>query len=205
MKEVLDYYKSKIEKSEILHHLSLKANQYFMVSFHREENVDNEENLLKILRTLNSLAEKYQLPVIVSTHPRTSKKLELLSGINHQPSALIHFLKPFGFFDYINLQMKALCTLSDSGTVSEESAILSFPAISIRNSMERPEAQDAGSIILSGLEPDIVLESVTIMTNSKNSTSVTIPAEYSINNTSFRVIRLITGLTKLSNSWAGIY
>jgi len=210
MKEVLDYYKPKIERSDILHHLSLVPQQYFLVSCHREENVDNEENLCKILTILNNLAGGYKFPVIVSTHPRTHKRLEVLKRNPHHTSLItnrsqIKFLKPFGFIDYINLQMNALCTLSDSGSISEESAILSFPAVSIRQSMERPEAQDAGTIILSGFDPDIVLQSIRVsIDNFRNNTFPVLPADYSISNTSERVLNLILGLTRLSNKWASI-
>ena len=122
-----------------------------MISAHREENVDNPSNLEKILDILNSLAGGYKIPVIVSTHPRTRKRIENLPGFKASP--LIQFLKPFGFLDYVHLQQNALCTLSDSGTISEESSMLSFPAISLRQSMERPEAQDAGTIILKASIP----------------------------------------------------
>jgi UDP-N-acetylglucosamine 2-epimerase (non-hydrolysing) len=140
MKEVLDHYLPKIEQSGALEKLSLTSGKYFLISAHREENVDNQENLSKILSILNMLAEEYKLPVIVSTHPRTRKRLELLTDMKMEKS--IHFLKPFGFIDYIFLQMNAVCVVSDSGTISEESSILNFPAISLRQSMERPEAQD---------------------------------------------------------------
>lgn len=213
MKEVLDHYKSKIDKSTILSHLSLLTSQYFVVSVHREENVDNPANLHKILTVLNNLADKYKYPVIVSTHPRTRKRLEELTKNqnpklrtqNSEPGTQIQFLKPFGFLDYVHLQQHALCTISDSGTISEESAIRSFPAISLRQSMERPEAQDTGSIILTGFDPDIVLDSIDlVMAEFKNNKPKTIPAEYQIDNTSWRVLKLIMGNAKLSNLWYGI-
>lgn len=144
MKEVLDYYQPKIQQSHVLSELKLETGKYFIVSTHREENVDNPSNLKKIIQVLNALAEEYQLPVIVSTHPRTRKRLEALEGITFDPR--IQWMKPFGFLDYIYLQMNARCTLSDSGTISEESSILNVPAISLRQSMERSEAQDTGSI-----------------------------------------------------------
>jgi UDP-N-acetylglucosamine 2-epimerase (non-hydrolysing) len=204
---------------------------------HREENVDNPSNLAQIIAILNDLAEKYKMPVIVSTHPRTRKRIEELS--NHQsplatqhPSPtshsslvtrhsssspvtshqspvtshhLIQFLKPFGFTDYINLQMNALCTLSDSGTISEESAILSFPAISLRNSMERPEAQDAGTIILTGFDKDRVLDCIeTVIKEHKTRKYNNNVVDYSITDTSWRVLKLIQGLSGLSNKWHGI-
>lgn len=203
MNEVLDYYKSKIISSTILSNLGLKKECYFIVSVHREENVDNPGNLMKILMILNSLAEDYQVPVIVSTHPRTRKRLEVSDSLkmNNQ----IQFLKPFGFTDYVHLQMNALCTISDSGTISEESAILNFPAVSLRNSMERPEAQDAGTIILTGMDKDTVLDSIKIALNEKAADVFKkIPVCYSYSNTSWRVLKLIQGLSKLSNTWHNI-
>lgn len=203
MKEVLNQQMDKIKGSNILQKLNLKEKEYFVVSTHREENVDNPENLKKILTVLNQLAEEYELPIIVSTHPRTRKRLEQL---NLPTSQLINFLKPFGFNDYVHLQMNAMCTLSDSGTISEESAILGFPAISLRQSMERPEAQDVGSIILTGFEPDVVLSSVRTVIHHHQSpiTDHQSPSDYNITNTSWRVLKLILGNTKLSNKWWGI-
>ncbi len=253
MKEVLNYYRPKIEASDVLSRQSsvvsqhgkmenqkstndyrLKTNDYFLVSVHREENVDRPENLEKILNVLNQLAEKYKLPVIVSTHPRTRKRLEqssvlsLQSSENNNPqlttvdrrlSTLVQFHKPFGFTDYVHLQQHARCVISDSGTISEESAILGFPAISLRQSMERPEAQDAGTIILTGFDPDVVLQSVELVIdefsetrNSKPETrnpeletrNRSIPADYQVTDTSWRVLKLIMGNAKLSNKWWGI-
>jgi UDP-N-acetylglucosamine 2-epimerase (non-hydrolysing) len=143
MKEVIEFYRPNIECSGILHELTLKKKNNFMVSVHWEENVDNPLNLEKIPTILNRICDDYKLPVVVSTHPRTRKRLE--ENKHHITNDSIRFLTPFGFSDYLNQQMIALCTISDSGTISEESAILNFPAISIRNSMERPEAQDAGT------------------------------------------------------------
>ncbi len=203
MKEVLEHYREKIENSEILKTLNLSPGEYFMVSVHREENVDNQENLESILSVLDNLVKEYQLPVIVSTHPRTKKRLEMTKKkIDTQN---IQFLKPFGFTDYVNLQRNARCTISDSGTISEESAILSFPAISLRQSMERPEAQDAGTIILTGFDPQIVLDSIRLVIHEHQKGSYTqIPEAYSITNTSWRVLKLIMGNTRLSNRWHGI-
>jgi UDP-N-acetylglucosamine 2-epimerase len=239
MKEVLDYYRPKIDQSDILSQLNLAASlrsdarslmpdplllnpnpenakprtripkpesrNYFLVSIHREENVDNPENLQKILILLKRLAEHYKMPVIISTHPRTRKKLEKLTTVNLTAHALCHFLKPFGFFDYIKLQMNALCTLSDSGTISEESAILSFPAVSVRNSMERPEAQDTGTIILTGFDTNAVLQSIKFtMEEKRDKRNSTIPFEYQVSDTSKRVLKLILGNSKLTNIWNGI-
>ena len=226
MREVLDYYLPKINKSDILEKLNLEKNNYFVVSIHREENVDNQENLEQILETLNQIAESYQLPIIISTHPRTRKRIESLhpslithhsslltlhpspftansSPITHHP--LLRFHKPFGFIDYVQLQKNAKCVLSDSGTISEESAILNFPAITIRNSMERPEAIDTGTIILTGFDYKTIMNSIKVtideFVNRKNKD---IPDEYKISDTSWRVLKIIIGTAKLSNKWEGI-
>lgn len=203
MKEVLDYYMPKIQESSILDTLELEEKNYFVASFHRQENVDNPENLQKIVSVINTLAERHKVPVIVSTHPRTRKRLEQ-AGYDGSNGA-IRYLKPFGFTDYVNLQMNARCTISDSGTISEESAILSFPAISLRQSMERPEAQDAGTIILTGFEPQRVLEAVNMVIDEHAEQAYQqIPEDYQISNTSWRVLKLIQGNAGLSNLWHGI-
>ena len=205
MREVLHYYMHKIEQSAVLGELNLKPREYFIISVHREENVDHPANLQKILNILNRLAEEYRLPVIVSTHPRTRKRLEDLPGMKTDP--LIQFLKPFGFIDYVHLQMKALCTVSDSGTISEESSILNFPAISLRQSMERPEAQDAGTIILTGFDLQRVIDSIKLVLREFEQTGgyKKIADDYLIDNTSWRVVKLISGNTGLSNIWNGIH
>ena len=203
MYEVLTYYRDRIDGSGILDELNLRDQGYFVVSVHREENVDNPGNLEKILTVLNRLAERYDVPVIVSTHPRTRKRLEGLQRVQMDPR--IRFLKPFGFFDYVHLEMHALCTVSDSGTISEESAVLSFPAVTIREAIERPEALDAGSIILTGLDVDTVLDGVgLVMTEGQERLETEIPAEYRIPDTSWRVLKLILGTAKLSNVWDGV-
>jgi UDP-N-acetyl-L-fucosamine synthase len=203
MNEVINHYLPEIQKSEVLESKGLIKKQYFVVSTHREENVDNPVNLKKILDLLNDLAGKFQVPIIISTHPRTRKRLEELSHI--AMNELLRYEKPFGFLDYVNLQMNSLCTISDSGTISEESAILSFPAISLRESMERPEAQDAGTIILTGFDPDVVLDSIEMVIKEHNEPSERIvPADYMVPDTSWRVLKLIMGNSKLSNNWWGI-
>jgi UDP-N-acetylglucosamine 2-epimerase len=203
MKEVLDYYMPKIKLSRILESLRLTRKNYFVISTHREENVDNPDNLRKILLILNRLASDYNLPVIVSTHPRTRKRMENLDDIKMDP--LVQFLKPFGFIDYVFLQMNALCAVSDSGTISEESAMLDFPAISLRQSMERPEAQDAGTIVLSGFDIQTVLDSVRICISEFQSIHYKqIPFEYQIKDVSWRVLKLMAGNSNLSNKWHGI-
>ncbi|MCB4790700.1 MAG: UDP-N-acetylglucosamine 2-epimerase (non-hydrolyzing) [Elusimicrobia bacterium] len=203
MKEVLYHYLAKIEKSLILSQLKLKKEKYFVVSMHREENVDNEENLKKLVLALNLVAKEFGYPVIVSTHPRTKKHLEKIRNIKLENK--ISFLKPFGFFDYVNLQMNSFCVLSDSGTISEESSILSFPAITMRNAMERPEAMDSGNIVLTGIDSEVILQAIkAVVSERKKISSNPIPYEYTITNTSQRVLRLIIGMSKLSNRWDGI-
>lgn len=160
MREVLDYYMPKIKKSKVLEKIRLSAGKYFLVSMHREENIDSTANLQDLLDSLNGLADAYQLPVIVSTHPRTQKRIdELKLG---KSSSRIRFLKPFGFCDYVKLQMGAKCVISDSGTITEESSLLNLPAITVRNTHERPEGMDAGTLIMSGLEKKSVLDAVSV-------------------------------------------
>jgi UDP-N-acetylglucosamine 2-epimerase (non-hydrolysing) len=203
LNEVLNYYKGKIESSNALRELDLESGNYFIVSMHREENVDNPDNLKKILLILNCLAEKYRIPIIVSTHPRTRK---MLAGLGeYSLNSLVKLCKPFGFTDYVCLEQNALCTLSDSGTISEESAILNFPAVTIREAIERPEAIDAGTIVLTGLDAEIVLNSVNLVISEHGSTPQRqIPWEYCVENTSWRVLRLILGTCRLSNKWRNI-
>jgi len=202
MFEVLQHYLPKIKQSNILETLKLTPQKYFLISVHREENVDNPKNLQKISIVLNTLAEQYSYPVIVSTHPRTRKRLENSDGFKF--NSLIQFLKPFSFTDYNFLQMNSACVISDSGTISEESAILKFPAITIRNSMERPEAIDAGTIILSGFDPDIVLDSIKVAIEEGAKYTKICP-EYEIDNCSMRVLKLILGTAKLHKQWSGLY
>ena len=204
MYEVLNENEEKINNSDILETLKLKKKNYFIVSVHREENVDNSKHLRQILNVLNKLAINYDVPIVVSTHPRTKNRLELLKN-EAIIDKRIRFLKPFGFFDYVKLQKESICTISDSGTISEESAILSFPAISLRQSMERPEAQDAGTIILTGFDQNVILNSIQIAVEEhKLGNYNDIPIEYKIENTSWRVLKLIMGNTRLSNIWWGI-
>ena len=161
MREVLDYYMPKIKRSKVLEKLRLSAGKYFLVSMHREENVDSSANLQDLLESLNGLADTYRLPVIVSTHPRTEKRIDGLKL--GKSSSRIRFLKPFGFCDYVKLQMGARCVISDSGTITEESSLLNLPAITIRNTHERPEGMDVGTLIMSGLRQQHVLEAVKVV------------------------------------------
>ena len=204
MYEVLNQYMDKIRNSRILETLNLKKKQYFIVSCHREENVDYSGNLKKIISFLNAIAEKYDMPVVVSTHPRTRKRIENLGEIAVDPR--IRWLKPFGFFDYNALQINAKCAISDSGTISEESSMLNFPAITIRQALERPEAMDAGTIILTGLDPEIVLDSIELVLSEFecNQRYDRICPEYQVTNTSWRVLKLILGTARLANRWQGI-
>lgn len=160
MKEVLDYYMPKIKKSKVLEKLRLSVGKYFLVSMHREENIDSTANLQDLLDSLNGLADAYQLPVIVSTHPRTQKRIDGLKI--GKSSSRIRFLKPFGFCDYVKLQMGAKCVISDSGTITEESSLLNLPAITVRNTHERPEGMDVGTLIMSGLKKESVLDAISI-------------------------------------------
>ena len=161
MREVLDFYMPNILKSDILQRMELEAEQFFIVSAHREENIDSPENMTDMVDTLNTLAEQYDMPVIVSTHPRTKKRLDSMELGKLNPH--IQFLKPFGFCDYIKLQMEALCVISDSGTISEEGSLLNLPAITIRNAHERPEGMDVGTLIMSGLKKNNVLDAVRVI------------------------------------------
>jgi len=191
MREVLDCYMPKIRASDVLKRLELTAEQFFLVSAHREENVDAPENLLSIADTLNALAERYQLPVIVSMHPRTRKRFDALELGNVSP--LIRFLKPFGFCDYVKLQMEALCILSDSGTITEEASLLNLPAITIRNAHERPEGMDVGTLIMSGLKKDRVLDAVEVVIEQHDRTQrVLNPVpDYEVGPVSKQVLRVV--------------
>lgn len=163
MKEVLDHYRDGVNKSDILNRLELVRGKYFVVSTHREENVDSPESLGELLATLNQLAETYQWPIVVSVHPRTRNRLENLAADAKRLNPLVRMLKPFGFFDYIALQRSAACVLSDSGTITEESSLLGFPAVTIRQAHERPEGMDVGTLIMCGLHQERVLQSVAIV------------------------------------------
>ena len=196
--EIYTNYKNKLKKSTILNKLKLEQENYFLVSIHRQENVDLKENLINILDILSAVAAKYDVKIIVSTHPRTQDRLNTLK--NTDIDKRIEFLKPFGFFDYLNLQQNSKAVISDSGTISEESAILDFPAITLRKSMERPEAIDSGAIILTGLDKETVLKSLeVVIAQHKIDLAKEIPKDYEINNTSWRILKLILGTAKLSN------
>jgi len=204
MNEVLSNYRADIEKSGVLDELDLQPRQFFIASFHREENVDNLENLEKIIAALNTLSNAYGYPVIVSTHPRTRKRIEA-AGERFAMGENLRYMKPFGFHDYNKLQMTALCAISDSGTISEESSILRFPAITIRNALERPEAMDTGSIIITGLETATIVAGVKAAVDDfQRGALPEPPQDYRIPNTSQRVVRLILGTAGLSARWHGL-
>lgn len=191
MREVIDHYLPDIQKSNILENLKLESRKYFLVSAHREENIDYDENFKNLLLSLNKLASIFEFPVIVSTHPRTQKKLESFRDV--VLSDRVSFLKPFGFFDYNKLQLEALCVISDSGTITEESSILRFPAITIRNAHERPEGMDETIIIMSGLKPDHVIDSVNLVISQKiNSPNFPKPViDYESFNVSKKIVRIV--------------
>ena len=205
MREIIDYNLQRIISSDILNQLELKVGEYFLVSLHREENVDNQKTLQKLIKLLEEIEKKFKLKIIVSTHPRTNKRMDSV-GFNNK-NKNIHFLKPFGYFDYSNLQLNSQCVLSDSGTVSEESAILGFPAITLRNSMERPEALDSGTISLTSYDVEEVIQNIkiAIQHHSENKKRITtIPHEYQIKNTSQIVLKLIMGTANISRKWLNI-
>jgi UDP-N-acetylglucosamine 2-epimerase (non-hydrolysing) len=197
--EVLQSMQQNISNSSILEKLSLRKNNYFLVSAHRQENVDLATRLAELLNSLNRIAEVYGCPVLVSTHPRTKARIEKLGIKAHD---LIVFHEPFGFIDYVSLQLSAKVVLSDSGSISEESAILGFPAITIRDSMERPEALEAGSIVMAGIESEHILQAIELIENSPR--SLTIPEEYKIQDTSTRVINFLFSTIHRHQFWNGL-
>ncbi|HBG06069.1 MAG: UDP-N-acetylglucosamine 2-epimerase [Geobacteraceae bacterium GWC2_58_44] len=199
MKEVLEYYGPKIDESQVLAELGLAPSRYFVVSAHREENVDSPENFADLLASLNAMAERYDFPVIVSTHPRTRKRLESLdtSGLDTR----IRFLKPLGFLDYVKLQQNAFCVVSDSGTITEESSILGFPAITIRQAHERPEGMDESTLIMSGLKAESVIASIEV--TAAHYAGMPRPfrllPDYDTDNVSRKMLRIIMSYTDYVN------
>lgn len=199
MHEVLDYYRPKIEASDVLAREGLEAGRFFIVSTHREENVDTPDNLRDLLSTLRALADEYGFPLIVSTHPRTRKRLEALGESLEHP--LIRFSKPFGLLDYIKLQMNAFCVLSDSGTITEEASLLNLPAVTLRNAHERPEGMDQGTLIMSGLKKDSVLAAVKVITSQHQTGARSIPLvpDYEGGPVSLQVVRVVLSYTDYIN------
>ncbi|WP_375260303.1 non-hydrolyzing UDP-N-acetylglucosamine 2-epimerase [Palleronia sp.] len=206
MREVLEHYRDRIEASDVLARLELERRGYFVVSLHREENVDSPARLSSLVAALNALAARHDKPVIVSTHPRTRKRLDALGA---EFDRRVTWASPFGFHDYNHLQMHAFCAISDSGTIAEESSILGFPAITPRDAIERPEALDTGSILVTGVDGDAIVAGVEAMTRGFAAREAAglphpVPADYCIANTSERVVNLILGTARLSNAWDGI-
>ena len=191
MKEILDFYMPSVLKSSVLKQLKLKKEDYFVLSAHREENIDSEQNFFDLLDSLNKIVKKFNKKLIVSTHPRTRKKLET-SGKKHFDRR-ISFLKPLGFFDYVKLEMNAACVISDSGTITEESSLLNFPAVTIRQAHERPEGMDEGTLIMCGLKSADIITAmqVVIAQHSKKNCQLRTISDYDVDNVSKKVVRII--------------
>jgi UDP-N-acetylglucosamine 2-epimerase len=206
MREVLDYYMQKIQASNVLTTLDLEPQKYFLVSAHRQENVDSPERLKDLLETLKKVHETWGLPIMVSTHPRTRKQLESIPGYTETKGVVFH--EPFGFVDYNKLQLNAKCVLSDSGTISEESIILGFPAVTIRDSMERPEALEFGGIVMTGLKAANVIAGIRSVTDygrsAKRPPSQSLPAGYKVTDCSTRVVRFMLSTISRHHEWAAI-
>lgn len=198
MFEVLNHYKAKIEASDILETLGLKEHEYFIVSAHREENINSEQNFLDLVDMLNAIAEKYQFPVIVSTHPRTRNRIEALN-IEFHP--LVQLLKPLGFSDYNKLQLSAKAALSDSGTINEESSILNFPALNLRQAHERPEGMEEAAVMMVGLTAERTLQGLEILESQArgDDRSLRLVTDYSMPNVSEKVVRIILSYTDYIN------
>jgi UDP-N-acetylglucosamine 2-epimerase (non-hydrolysing) len=204
MKEVLAKYSSSIDASAVLSELGLEEKEYILVSVHREENVDSKASLTKIVDMLDRVSLRFDKDVVVSTHPRTRNRLNAI-GLEGETRGRIKFLKPFGFNDYNRLQKSAFCVISDSGTISEESSILNFPAVTLRQSIERPEALDTGAILLTGHDPEVLELAIKSVTETaETGRKKNVPRDYEVANTSERVANLIIGTARLSNKWWGV-
>jgi UDP-N-acetylglucosamine 2-epimerase (non-hydrolysing) len=198
MLEVLSFYKEKIKSSQILKTLNVESNKYFVLSTHREENVDQTEKLKEVCAVLNVLSESYNYPILFSLHPRTQNRLEKLNVKLHP---LVQIMKPLGFFDYIHLQQNAFCVISDSGTITEESSILGFPAINIRDAHERPEGMEEGAVILTGINLKTVLDSINYVTSDASKfQSREIVKDYNVANVSDKVLKIIFSYTGFVNN-----
>lgn len=195
MQEVLEYYAPKIDKSDAVERLGLKPREYFLVSAHREENIDTPERLVGLLESLNALAETYDVPIIFSVHPRTRKRLDDLAHGNINPR--IQFMKAMGFLDYIQLQKQAKCVVSDSGTIAEEGSLLNLPAVTLRQAHERPEGMDEGTVIMSDVDPERVLHSVSLALSHYNEVTPAIQqvVDYNGGRVSLKVVRIIQSYT----------
>jgi UDP-N-acetylglucosamine 2-epimerase (non-hydrolysing) len=200
MKEILEYYKADIEASDILKQLKLHPTKYFVVSAHREENIDSDTNFHDLLYSLNTIAETYDMPVIISTHPRTRKRLES-PQISCELDKRIRLLKPLGFPEYVCLQNNAFCVVSDSGTITEESSIMNFPAVTIRQAHERPEGMDEGTVIMCGLKSERVIQSIEVVTKQfdRNMRAFRLVSDYESENISKKIVRIIISYTDYVN------
>jgi len=203
LREVIDHYADKIASSSVLTRLGVERQRFFLLSMHREENVDDPTRLRSLLDAVSALSSRHGLPVLASTHPRTRQRIADLGGAVDTDS--IELLPPFGYFDYVTLQRNARCVISDSGSVSEEAAMLRFPAVTIRDSIERPEAMDTGTIVLAGVTTDGLRDAVDLVLTSWDEGDVPdVPIEYTIGNCSQRVVRLVVGLSRLQPIWDGV-
>jgi UDP-N-acetylglucosamine 2-epimerase (non-hydrolysing) len=202
MREILEHYRADIEASNVLGDLGLTKGSYFLVSAHRQENVDNPARLADLLETLKAIHEEWNIPVMVSTHPRTRKQLENLAGYVETPGVIFH--EPFGFMAYNKLQLNALAVISDSGTISEESSILGIPAITIRDSMERPEALEVAGVVMTGLKRDNVIAGLREVIANPPKADRTLPEGYEVQNFAERVVRFILSTASRHHDWAGI-
>jgi UDP-N-acetylglucosamine 2-epimerase (non-hydrolysing) len=197
MKEIFDHYGSQIDSSEILSSLNLSAKKYFLVSLHREENVDDPKKFDQLLDSIEAIANKFKLPVVFSTHPRTRERL---NSTSRDKSSLIRFVDALGFFDYVKLQRSAFCVISDSGTLTEEASLLSFPAVTLRESHERPEGVDVGTLVMAGSNSQSLISAVEIACGQyQSSTSLTPVADYMVSDFSWRVLKIITSFIDYVN------
>lgn len=194
MKEILNFNKNKIEQSDILEKLNIEPNKYFVLSAHREENVDNPKNFKALMESINAVAEKYKMPIIFSAHPRTQKKIEE-EGINF--SNYVKYMKPLGFNDYNKLQKNAFCVISDSGTITEEASIMGFPAITIRQAHERPEGMDEGTLIMSGVEKNGVLNAIKVVTSQDSKPHIV--SDYDVEHVGIKIVKIIMSYTDYIN------
>jgi len=199
MLEVLNVNMDKIQASDILEKEGLKAQKYMLMSVHREENVDSEKNFSDLLESIDKMSEVYEMPIIISTHPRTRKKLESIGYEN--TNELIRFSKPYGFHEYNKLQMEAFCVTSDSGTIAEEGSLLNLPAITIRQAHERPEGMDEGTLIMTGLNKERIIEAIDVVTaqHAANSRPMKVVSDYNVDNVSKKVLRIILSYTDYIN------
>jgi len=198
MGEVLEYYREKIENSDVLKEIAIKKDNYFLVSAHREENIDSEKQFARFIDILNSLAKDFEMPVIVSTHPRTRNQLEKQSITTHE---LVRFLKPLAFTDYIKLQESARVTLSDSGTITEEASVLNFPALNLRETNERPEGMEEGTIMMVGMDKDRIYQGISILESQSRGLerNLSIVKDYEVTNVSEKILRIILSYTDYVN------